>query len=100
MAWREIFGASRAVPEEVGTACCAQFAVTGARIRRRPRSDYVGFRRWLLKTPLEDGVSGRVFEYLWHIIFADQEVLCPEPWRCRCELYGRGCGRSPRPLRG
>lgn len=54
------------VPEEVGASCCAQFAVTAAKIRERPKRDYERYRRWLVETPLSDGLSGRVMEYSWH----------------------------------
>jgi hypothetical protein len=54
------------VPEVVGVPCCSQFAVTREAIRRRPREDYMRFRTWLLETPLDDSLSGRVLEYSWH----------------------------------
>lgn len=54
------------IPDEVGVSCCAQFAVTKDVIRQRPKEDYIRFRDWLLNTPLQDGLSGRFFEYSWH----------------------------------
>jgi hypothetical protein len=54
------------VPSVVGVSCCSQFAVTRETIRRRPRSDYIRFQQWLISTALEDGLSGRVLEYMWH----------------------------------
>lgn len=54
------------VPEEVGVPCCSQFAVTRETIQRRPRDDYIGFRKWLIETELDDSLSGRVLEYSWH----------------------------------
>lgn len=54
------------IPPTVGVSCCAQFAVTRERIRSRPRDDYVRMREWLLNSPLEDDVTGRIFEYSWH----------------------------------
>jgi len=62
------------VPLRVGQACCAQFAVTRERVRQRPKSDYELFRQWLLDTALDDAKSGRIFEYLWHIIFGMRAV--------------------------
>ena len=59
----------------IKTACCAQFGVTKESIQLRPRSDYVAFREWLLNTTLPDYDSGRVFEYLWHIIFGESAKL-------------------------
>lgn len=69
-AYRQLFPGID-VPVVVGTTCCAQFAASRTAIRRRPRSDYVHFRKWLLGTKLKDEISGRVFEYVWHIIFGD-----------------------------
>lgn len=54
------------VPEIVGAPCCAQFAVTAAKIRERPKADYERIRDWLLETPLNDNLSGRILEYMWH----------------------------------
>lgn len=54
------------VPQEVGVSCCAQFAVTRERIRQRPREEYVRYREWLLRSSLDDSLTGRVFEYSWH----------------------------------
>ncbi|KAI4179742.1 MAG: hypothetical protein LQ348_005334 [Seirophora lacunosa] len=82
--WREVFaGVSRSafslkekgvkeeeyLPEEVGAACCAQFAVSRERVLHRPLSDYESFRKWIFDTNLDDAKSGRVLEFLWHIIF-------------------------------
>lgn len=54
------------VPSIIGVSCCAQFAVTKERIQSRPREDYIRMREWLLNSPLEDQLTGRVFEYSWH----------------------------------
>lgn len=54
------------VPKTVGAPCCAQFAVTRETIQSRAKPDYARWRRWLLETELNDDVSGRTFEYLWH----------------------------------
>jgi hypothetical protein len=70
-AWRAFFGNDVPVPEAVGVACCAQFAVTRKSIRRRSREDYIKYRQWLLDTPLEDEVSGRVLEYTWHVFMGE-----------------------------
>ncbi|KAL2256550.1 hypothetical protein VTK26DRAFT_1500 [Humicola hyalothermophila] len=76
------------VPEEVGVSCCSQFAVSREAVWRRPRKEYERWREWLLQTPLEDDLSGRVFEYLWHIIFGKDAVFCPAAEECYCKLYG------------
>ena len=59
---------------EIRVACCAQFAVSRSAVLERSREDYVAFRQWLLSTELPDRVSGRVFEYLWHVIFGELGV--------------------------
>ncbi|KAK5111028.1 hypothetical protein LTR62_005403 [Meristemomyces frigidus] len=76
------------VPEEIGLSCCAQFAVTAAKVRERPRRDYERYRRWLLETPLRDDLSGRIMEYSWHIIFGKDAVHCPDASKCYCDLFG------------
>lgn len=79
------------VPEEVGQACCAQFAVSREAILSRPREEYEHFRKWLINTPLDDDTAGRVFEYLWHIIFGKEPVFCPDAGECYCKVFGL-CG--------
>lgn len=58
----------------IWTSCCAQFAVSREQIHRRPLQDYVSIRQWLLETELDDSLSGRVLEYLWHVIFGKEAV--------------------------
>lgn len=72
-AWVELFNSTE-VPKEIGVACCAQFAVSRDQVLKRPKSHYTWFHHWLMHTKLDDGVSGRVFEYLWHIIFGQDNV--------------------------
>lgn len=72
-AWRELFGG--VAPPVVATPCCAQFAVSREQVLRRPRGDYARFLGWLMRTDLSDDTSGRIMEYLWHIIFGKEAVL-------------------------
>lgn len=72
-AWREIFD-NDAVPEVIGVACCAQFAVSRQQILQRTKEEYFRMHAWLMSTELDDQTSGRVFEYLWHIIFGQESV--------------------------
>lgn len=67
--WSEQNTQAFAMPTAVGVACCAQFVVSRHQVWKRPRDDYIAFRNWLTETTLDDAKSGRVFEYLWHIIF-------------------------------
>ncbi|KKZ60736.1 hypothetical protein EMCG_04584 [[Emmonsia] crescens] len=76
------------VPQEVGVSCCAQFAVTGDQVRKRPKSEYEHFRQWLLNTPLPDELSGRIFEYSWHMIFGREPIHCPTAEDCYCKQFG------------
>lgn len=72
--WVEIFGSglnatAGEAPDHVGQTCCAQFAVSRTQIWARPLEHYMSYRQWILNTELDDEKSGRVMEYLWHIIF-------------------------------
>ena len=60
------------IPREVGVSCCAQFAATGEKIRERKKEEYVGYRKWLMESELEDSISGRILEYSWHSKFLKQ----------------------------
>lgn len=72
-AWAELFG-NDDVPRIIATPCCAQFAVSREQVLKRPKQEYERFLNWLHNTPLDDFTSGRVFEYLWHIIFGKDPV--------------------------
>lgn len=76
------------VPDVVGVACCAQFAVTKSRILARPLADYMRYRDWLLTTDLADDTSGRILEYSWHMIFGKAAVHCPPAPECYCRTFG------------
>ena len=58
----------------IWSPCCAQFAVSNQQIYQRPLDDYVKIRQWLLDTELDNAHSGRVMEFLWHVIFGQQAV--------------------------
>lgn len=57
------------VPRHIGNVCCAQFAVTRARILRRPKSDYERMLRWVENSHEVDFGIGWVFEKFWDTIF-------------------------------
>lgn len=86
-AWAELFPGV-AVPDVLAQPCCAQFALSRERILSIPKKDYIFYRDWLLETSLNDETSGRVFEYLWHVIFTEQTVFCPDMHACYCDGYG------------
>jgi hypothetical protein len=54
------------LPEVVGVPTGNQFAVSRDKILERPREDYIKYRQWLMKTPLEDEVANKILEYSWH----------------------------------
>ena len=85
---------NEAVPEILAQPCCAQFAVSGERVRAVPKSRYIFYRDWLLRTSLSDYIAGRVWEYLWHVVFSGEYVNCPAEHYCYCDGYGVCFGGS------
>lgn len=85
--WHELFP-SESIPRALGQACCAQFALSKDRILSIPLSRFIFYRDWMLRTPLSDYVSGRIWEYLWQYIFTGRSVYCPSEHRCHCEGFG------------
>ena len=71
--WQELFNNSN-IPEVIGAACCGQFAVSRKQILSHGHGYYVHLRQWLFDTKLDDEISGRILEYLWHIIFGASPV--------------------------
>jgi hypothetical protein len=76
------------LPSIIAVPCCAQFSVTRSTILQRPVEDYQHYRQWLLETPLEDHISGRIFEYSWHFIFGKPYIHCPNAQDCYCKTFG------------
>ena len=72
-AWRDLFN-NTDVPHVLATPCCAQFAVSSRQVQKQPLDTYRKYYTWLMETPLKDETSGRVFEYLWHIMFGQEPV--------------------------
>lgn len=85
-AWSYIFP-EVPVPPFLAVACCSQFVVSREQILKRPRTFYLRVRQWVVDTKLDDGKSGRVMEYLWHVIFGQEAVYCPSYQQCRCDVY-------------
>ncbi|MCJ1351921.1 MAG: hypothetical protein MMC33_001905 [Icmadophila ericetorum] len=86
-----LFFPTRPVPTKVGVSCCAQFAVSRTAILSHPVTFYTRVREWLLTTELADDVSGRILEYMWHIIFGRESEWCPDEGAMYCEVFG-WCG--------
>lgn len=86
-AWQELFP-STSLPEALGQPCCAQFALSKTRLLSIPLSRFVFYRDWVLKTPLNDYVSGRIWEYLWQFLFTGKSKHCPSEEICNCRGFG------------
>lgn len=86
-AWQALFG-NNDIPHVIGAACCAQFAVSRDQVLKRPLDDYIRYRSWVFDTALEDDLSGRIIEYLWHVIFGKPPVDCPAQDKCFWDVYG------------
>ncbi|KAL4927838.1 DUF3431 domain-containing protein [Aspergillus undulatus] len=85
--WGEIFP-DDPIPDVLAQPCCAQFAVSRERVLSIPRARFVLYRDWVLRTELSDYISGRIWEYLWHVVFTGQNVMCPKEHVCFCDGYG------------
>ncbi|KAL3475412.1 hypothetical protein BJX99DRAFT_160575 [Aspergillus californicus] len=85
--WGEIFP-DDPIPDVLAQPCCAQFAVSRERILSIPRARFVFYRDWVLRTELSDYISGRIWEYLWHVVFTGENVVCPKEHVCYCDGYG------------
>lgn len=86
-AWSEIFP-DMEIPQVLSQPCCAQFALSRERVHTIPRERFVHYRQWLINTDLRDTMSGRVWEYIWHLVFTGQEVSCPSQNACLCDGFG------------
>ncbi|KIX98829.1 uncharacterized protein Z520_05290 [Fonsecaea multimorphosa CBS 102226] len=89
-AWPYMFGGNKSnIPETIAQPCCSQFAVSKTQVLKRNKEEYKRYRQWLFDTKFDDATSGRVFEYLWHVIFGRDAVYCPSLRECWCEQFGR-----------
>ena len=115
--------------DTVRSQCCAQFVVSRDRVWQHSRDEYTALRHWLLDgmddsrtgerskidnaAPRDDRVAGRIFSYIWHILFLGDDLpgagdpssvshlgvdldqlntlACPRADECYCRLYNR-CG--------
>ncbi|KAL2802604.1 hypothetical protein BJX63DRAFT_425944 [Aspergillus granulosus] len=85
--WGEIFP-DDPIPNVLAQPCCAQFAVSRERVHAIPLARFVFYRDWVLRTQLSDYISGRIWEYLWHVVFTGQNVVCHKEHVCFCDGYG------------
>jgi hypothetical protein len=101
----EVIFPGRDIPMAVGVSCCAQFAATKEKIQEQPVEYYERIRNLLLRTTLEDSISGRIMEYSWHskiphpghgvpsvlilvVIFGQDPIHCPNASVCYCKMLG------------
>lgn len=92
----DLFGITKdQVPEHVGSACCAQFAVSREQILKKPLKYYEHLIHWADTTMLTDSYGvGWLYEKIWHIVFSMDWTDCPSFDQCRCDTYG-WCGPFP-----
>ena len=82
-AFEENFPGTRA-PKILAQPCCSQFAVSKKTIRSIPRSDYQQKINWLLKSPLSDQLTGRMWEHMWQFLFLKRAEDCPVEYEALC----------------
>jgi hypothetical protein len=85
--WSELFPLDP-LPTNLAQPCCAQFAVSRARVLSIPHGRFVFYRDWLLRTPLTDYYSGRIWEFAWQYVFTGRAAVCPPEHACYCDGYG------------
>ncbi|MCJ1316524.1 hypothetical protein MMC15_001845 [Xylographa vitiligo] len=85
--WSELFPLDP-LPAVLGQACCAQFAVSRETVLSIPHQRFVFYRDWLLRTPLTDYFSGRIWEFIWQYVFTGSPTYCPAEHACYCDGFG------------
>ncbi len=85
--WSELFPLAP-IPQVLAQPCCGQFALSRERIHAIPKTQFVFYRDWLMRTNLNNYLSGRVWEYLWQYIFRGESAFCPDQHVCYCDGYG------------
>ncbi|CAK0786391.1 hypothetical protein CVIRNUC_009604 [Coccomyxa viridis] len=65
------------IPKALHGPCCAEFIVSRERIEAHPREFYEHLRDWIIETEFDRYRSGRVFEYMWAVMFGAPPVSEP-----------------------
>lgn len=78
----------------VATPCCAQFAVSRQQVLKRPKSEYERFVTLIEESEYDDNTLGTIMEYMWHIMFGRDPVMCEAVEVCYSEIYNRPKGWS------
>lgn len=82
--WQELFAKTLGpLPEYVHSPCCAEFVVAKERIQSRPLSFYEDCLNWVEEASSDRYWAGRIFEYMWHIIFGEPAMYYAP---VKCEL--------------
>ena len=84
--WRELYPQTK-LPRNMGQPCCGQFALSKSQVLSIPLERLIYLRDWLLRTSLTDYFSGRIWEYLWHFVFLQQDVVCIPVEDCLCQGF-------------
>ena len=84
--WRELYPQIR-LPVNLAQPCCGQFALSKHLTLSKSLEKLVHLRDWLLRTTLNDYFSGRIWEYLWHFVFLQEEIYCVPTEECLCQGF-------------
>lgn len=78
--WKDYFEPylQRQAPKMLMHACCAQFIVSRKAILRHPKEAYEKWYGLSLTTQYDTWDVGVMFEFIWHIIFGDSDVVKKE----------------------
>lgn len=84
--WPKLFEPylKRPAPAYLLHDCCAQFIVSCERIKRHPKKVYQHWYNYIMyQDPNNDGgyLISVVFEYLWHIIFGEPDVVTHQQYK-------------------
>ncbi|PYH88206.1 hypothetical protein BO71DRAFT_404054 [Aspergillus ellipticus CBS 707.79] len=85
--WESFFN-STDVPENIATLYSGQFAVSRDQVLKRSRAEYENYQQWVMDTKLSDDDVENLMGYLWHVIFGQEAVYCPETQQCMDDVYG------------
>lgn len=96
--WKEHFEPflNRPMPKYVLHDCCAQFIVARSRIKANPLEAY---KHWYKATTEaeDDWQVGVWFEYMWHVIFGEPDVVSEQENRDR---FDQACLKKLKPNTG
>lgn len=72
--WNQIFSNYLQLPEKIFHYACSQFVVDKSHILQYEKKFYENLLNWINLTPLDNAISGRIFEYTWHYIFTKNNI--------------------------